>query len=238
MVDLYPRQVTTNTIAESLSGLRDLDVLLETWGFAPLTDAQLDCLPALKALFYAAGSVKYFAPPLLKRGITIVTGAAANAVPVAEPRLGQILLSNRGYFRNCARYREAGDTYLEAFRGEGELWRKCIAPRCWPNREKSGGPAASLSAQRARLRSFSESRRNASKLGVEKVDLEAAFARGNIVLNRLADLPETSGLLHKRLFTSMPPSATFINTGRGRTVKHPDLIDVLRARPDLPLCSM
>lgn len=41
------------------------------------------------------------------------------------------------------------------------------------------------------------------------------------------------GLLNGKLFASMKPYATFLNTGRGATVREDELIAVLTARPDL-----
>jgi phosphoglycerate dehydrogenase-like enzyme len=73
----------------------------------------------------------------------------------------------------------------------------------------------------------------AESLGVEKVTLPMAFALGNVVSNHLADIPETTGMLNGPLFSSMPADATFINTGRGRTVNSEDLISILKARRDL-----
>ena len=47
------------------------------------------------------------------------------------------------------------------------------------------------------------------------------------------NLPATVGLLKGARFASMPRDATFINTGTGATVAEPELIAVLRERPDL-----
>jgi phosphoglycerate dehydrogenase-like enzyme len=49
----------------------------------------------------------------------------------------------------------------------------------------------------------------------------------------MADKEETRGILNKALFETMPPYATFINTGRGAQVAEQDLCDVLSARSDL-----
>ena len=73
----------------------------------------------------------------------------------------------------------------------------------------------------------------AAELGVHPVSLEAAFAEGYVVSNHLANLPATHGMLTGKLFASMRPDATFINTGRGATVDEPGLIEVLQARPDI-----
>ena len=73
----------------------------------------------------------------------------------------------------------------------------------------------------------------ARELAVEKVGLEAAFQRGQVVSNHLADVPQTNGLIGSALLACLPRGALFLNTGRGDTVDEAGLWKVLRARPDL-----
>ena len=61
---------------------------------------QIALLPSLEALFYGAGSVQGFARPFLESGIKVVSAWGANAVPVAEYTVAQILLGNTGFFRS------------------------------------------------------------------------------------------------------------------------------------------
>lgn len=229
---LYPTQITSHNIEALLHELEALEVVFGTWGFFSLSPVYLSQLPNLKAVFYAAGSVKYFAGPLIERGITVVSAWAANAVPVAEFTLGQILLANKGYFHNVAQYRNATD-FPTAHRGSGnygatvsilgagQIGRKLIEL---------------LRPFHLRVLVFDPflTHKAADLLGVEKVEtLEAAFARGNIVTNHIADVPATEGLLREGHFARMQPHATFINTGRGRTVDHDELLKTFQARPDL-----
>ena len=74
---MYPTIVTSENIDACLADLGDLEVIFATWGLMRLTDEQLDRLPSLRALFYTAGTVRYFARPLLERGIVVTSGAAA-----------------------------------------------------------------------------------------------------------------------------------------------------------------
>jgi phosphoglycerate dehydrogenase-like enzyme len=231
MTDLYPTIVTSENIEACLPELHDLRVIFATWGMMHLTDEVLARLPSLEALFYAAGSVKYFARPLLKRGIVVTSSAAANAVPVAEFTVGQILLANKGYFRNVREYRETAD-YAGAFVGRGNFH----ATVSLLGAGQIGRKVIEL------LRTYSlkvlvfdpfMSDRDAESLGVEKVNIQAAFARGDVVSNHLADIPATIGMLDGELLSSMRADATFINTGRGRTVKMDELFSVFQARPDL-----
>jgi phosphoglycerate dehydrogenase-like enzyme len=54
-----------------------------------------------------------------------------------------------------------------------------------------------------------------------------------VVSNHLPNLPNLQQVLDGKLFASMRPDATFINTGRGAQVHEADLISVLKLRPDI-----
>jgi phosphoglycerate dehydrogenase-like enzyme len=73
----------------------------------------------------------------------------------------------------------------------------------------------------------------AEGLGVKAVTLGTAFREGLVVSNHLIDNPATVGLIDAELLGSMRRGATFINTGRGRTVRTQDLVQVLSYRHDL-----
>ena len=73
----------------------------------------------------------------------------------------------------------------------------------------------------------------AKELGVKKVKLETLFKKCQVVSNHLADNEQTRGMLDGRLFESMLPYSTFINTGRGAQVVEADLIKALKERPDI-----
>jgi phosphoglycerate dehydrogenase-like enzyme len=215
-----------------ISGPADAEIAFSTWGMPALSPAELARMPKLKALFYAAGSVRGFAPPLLDRGISVVSAWAANAEPVAEFCLAQILLAGKNFLPAAAALKRRG----------APAWAE---PACRGNYRTSVALlGAGMVGRRliALLKPFAFrvlvfdpflDEAGASALGVEKVSLEAAFARGQVVSNHLADVPETRGLLTAELFESMPQGAAFLNTGRGGTVDEAGLWRILRARPDL-----
>ena len=116
----YPAVVTMHNFEEHAPELHDLEVIFSTWGMPALSVEQLDRLPHLRAVFYAAGSVQAFARPFLERDILVCSAWAANAVPVAEFTLAQILLANKGYFRNVRDCRSPQD-YKSAFHGRGNF---------------------------------------------------------------------------------------------------------------------
>ncbi len=172
-----------------------------------------------------------FARPFLERGIGVVSGWAANGVPVAEWTLAQILLANKGYFGNEREFR-AARSKKEAFRGRGNFGATVSL--------LGAGAIGRLVVEL--LRPFQLqicvfdpflSDENAIALGVEKVTLDEAFARGAVVSNHLANLPATVGMLKGAHFAAMRPHATFINTGRGATVREAEMIEVLKKRRDL-----
>jgi Phosphoglycerate dehydrogenase and related dehydrogenases len=232
---LYPGVVSP----EVLRGGGDLDPVLEqtqvvfsTWGMPTLTTEQIARFPRLEAVFYAAGSVQGFAAPFLERGVAVYSAWQANAVPVAEFTLAQILLACKGYFanvRDCATpegrrgkpFRGPG-VYGEtvALLGAGAIGRRVIG-LLRPFRLRVVVFDPFLTDERAR------------ELGVTRVSLDEAFAQGLVVSNHLANKPETRRLLGAEQFARLRPGATFINTGRGATVDEAALVDVLRRRPDL-----
>ena len=191
-------------------------------------------LPNLKAVFYAAGSVQSFARPFLNCGVRVFSAWAANAVPVAEYTVANIVLANKGFFKSSRifktkKYREA---YNEAgcfignygakvgIIGAGMIGKMVI--------EK-------LKSYNLKVMVFDPflSDEKAAELGVRKVSLTELFSECNVVSNHLANNAQTVGMLNKKLFERMPENATFLNTGRGAQVVEEDLIEVLRKREDI-----
>ena len=79
---------------------RDTEIIFSTWGMPSLSEEEIQsCLPSLKAVFYGAGTVQKFARPFLRCGVRIFSAWAANAVPVAEYTVAQIVLANKGFFQ-------------------------------------------------------------------------------------------------------------------------------------------
>src|SRR4051812_9064055 len=104
--DLFPEYVTAADFPRQAERLREVEVVFSTWGMSEELARMLAELPGLKAFFYAAGTVRAFAKPLLDRDILVVSAWAANAVPVSQFALAQILLSLKGYFRNVREARK------------------------------------------------------------------------------------------------------------------------------------
>jgi len=231
LTDCLPAVITLENFFDFIPELNEVEVIFSTWGMPCLSPAHLEQLPNLRALFFAGGSVSGFARPLLERGVAVVSAWGANAIPVAEFTLGQILLSNKGYFRTITGYNHPG-AYTSHFSGKGNYGETVALLGMGQVGRKVVEMLRGFSLEVIAYDPFL-SGEEAVKLGVEKVSLQEAFARGLTVSNHLADVPATVGMLDYSLFSSMREGATFINTGRGVTVVEDDLIRALSERSDL-----
>ena len=87
---------TTEALAEREDELRDVEIIFSTWGMFSLSSEEIArYFPKIRAVFYGAGSVQYFARSFIEAGIEVFSAWAANAVPVAEFTVAQIILANR-----------------------------------------------------------------------------------------------------------------------------------------------
>ena len=231
LVALHPEVIHSGNLADQLPDLKEIEVIFSTWGMPVLTAYQIGLMPRLKALFYAAGTVRHFARPLLERGITVMSAWCANAIPVAEFTVAQILLANKGYFRNTSEFR-GPEANASSFRGAGNFGETVALLGAGAIGRKG---IEFLRPFHLRVLVFDPfmTAEQAAELGVERVALEDAFSQGYVVSNHLANLPETVELLDAPLFARMRKNATFINTGRGATVSEVGLLSVFSDRSDL-----
>lgn len=212
--------------------LKEVEVIFSTWGMLPLTAGEIEeYLPELKAVFYGAGSVQYFARPFIESGVEVFSAWAANAVPVVEYTVAQIILANKGYFQRFHHIpgkawdnRSFGGYYTGNFGNKvGLIGIGMIGSLV----------AKTLKAYRLEILAFDPflPDERAAGLGVTKVSLETLFSECTVISNHLANNPQTVGMLNKKLFDLMKPNAVFINTGRGAQVVEDDLISALEAEP-------
>ena len=233
LCDFHPERITSANLETQLPALQDIEAIFSCWGMVPLSAEHLKRLPNLKAIFYAGGSVHGFASSFLERGITICSAASANAIPVAEFCLAQILLSCKGAYRNSQLCRRGpwnqevmpvgkgvyGETV--ALLGIGEVSRHLLK-LLKPFELRILAVSDYLTPDQARA------------MGIDElVDIETAFRKAYVVSNHLPDTVSTRGLLGRTHFASLREGATFINTGRGAQVDEEGLVAVLKERLDL-----
>lgn len=224
--------ITDISQLDSRADIGEVEVIFSTWGMLPLTAEQIaGYFPKLRAVFYGAGSVQYFARPFLESGIEVFSAWAANAVPVAEFTVAQIILADKGYFQRFHRVpgkewsnRSLGGRYTGTYGNKvGLIGIGMIGSLV----------AGMLKAYNVKVLAFDPflSDERAAELNVEKVSLETLFSECTVISNHLANNPQTVGMLNASLFGLMKPNATFINTGRGAQVVEDDLIAALEAEP-------
>ena len=213
----------------------DTEYIFSTWGMPSFTEDEIKtCLPSLKCVFYAAGSVQAFARPFLNCGVRVFSAWAANAVPVAEYTVAQIILAGKDFFCQSRLLSNEDRVAADARRGShiGNYHKKIGLIGC--------GMIGSLVAERLKAYDFEVLAfdpfmlpEKAERLGVTPCSLDELFATCAVVSNHLANNPQTKKMLTYKHFSSMLPYATFINTGRGAQVVEEDLIRSLAERPDL-----
>ena len=230
-VELHPA-VVDGLRPEFAGAMAEADVAFSTWGMLAPTEAEIEkALPRLRAVFYGAGSVQGFARPFLARGVRVYSAWHANAVPVAQVAVSQILLSAKGYFRVQPLMREsaaAARERLAHYPGNYGLRAGLLGLGAVGSKV-----AESLVSHGIEVVAFDPyvSKERAESLGVRLAGLDEIFASCMIVSNHLANNAETAGILRREHFLSMPPHSTFINTGRGPQLREGDLYDALIADP-------
>lgn len=233
LAEFHAPPQTSESISANLDLLAGTEVIFSGWGAPKLDEEFLNAAPNLRAVFYGAGSVRYFVTDeFWKRGIAITSAYAANAVPVAEYTLGAILLSLKNFWSFAALTK----------RGEG--WSDHTRPVPGVFHSTVGLISLGMIARKLleMLRPFDLNRLvycpfltadEAKQLGVKRCSLEEVFAEADVVSLHTPQLPETLGMITGRHFSLMKKGATFINTARGAVVREAEMIKALRKRSDL-----
>lgn len=208
--------------------LRDVEIIFSTWGMPAPTEEEIrECLPKLKYVFYAAGSVQAFARPFLKCGVRVFSAWQANAVPVVQYAFAQIVLALKGYFPAQAKTRT---NRAEAAHYPGVFDVKVGLLGCGAIGSRLAQMLGQLDVEVWVFDPFLSDER-AAQLGVKKCEMAEIFAQCDVVSNHLANLPATVGIIRREYLLSMKPYSTFINTGRGPQLDERDLYDMLTLDP-------
>ncbi|WP_443033966.1 hydroxyacid dehydrogenase [Streptomyces sp. CA2R106] len=201
--------------------LRDAEVMFASWGAPVLDEELLAAAPALKAVVYAAGSVKGLVTEACwRRGLTVSSGAWANALPVAEYTVAAILLANKQIPQIREEFRRV--------RGTRHAWRHSY-PDIGNYRRTVGIVGASLIGRRVieLLRPHDLAvvvhdpyldPQAAGELGVRTAALDELCAVSDVVSLHAPQLPATEGMIGARQLALMRDGATLVNTARGALV--------------------
>jgi len=206
--------------------LARLDIVVTSWGCAPIDEATVERMPRLQLIAHLAGSVKGFLDDAVwRRGIMVTNAVAANAVPVAEYTLAAILFANKRVFQLQRIYQAERENRAPWFREAPDVgnYRKTIGIigashvgrlvirylKSFDFRILLYDPYVSIMAAR--------------ELGVAKVSLTDLLADADVVSLHVPLLPETRHMLGARELSLMKNGATLINTSRGALVEQPAL---------------
>jgi len=232
LVQVMGPPVTPEEFKKDLDRYRDVEIIFSGWG-GPLFDAELLAgLPNLKAVFYGAGSIKTLVTDAFwERNIPITSSYAANAIPVAEFTLAQILFSLKAGWHCIMQSREN---------------KKYGRPKSVIGAYGSTVGLVSLGMIGRRVAQLLQpfdlnviafdpmiSPERAGELRLGLCSLSDVFKRSDVVSLHTPWLKETENLIDGKLISSMKPGATLINTSRGAIVNEPEMIAVLKERPDI-----
>ena len=232
-VDIYAPVQTPESIMKNPALLNDAEVIFSGWGMPKMDGEFLDSAPNLRVVFYGSGTVKYFiTDEVWDRNIKITSAFAANAIPVAEFALGQIILSLKSVWHHSRDIRQQR-TFERS---------RCLGPGMYGS--TVGLISLGMIAQHlcSLLKPFNVKvlaydpyidRQTAGRLNVEMCSLDDVFRLSDVVSLHAPLSDQTIGMIQGRHLSMMKPYATFINTARGAIVREDELTEVLAKRPDL-----
>jgi len=227
---LHPTAIDSLDAAQADEVLAVADVLVGHWGCVQVDGALLDRAPNLRMVAYAAGTVKgSIAPEAFERGLLVTSGAAANAVPVAEYTVAAILFANKDVFGARERARPGGDDHP---------WPKRHRPV--GNWGKKVGLVGASHVGRGVIELLRPYRLEvlltdpyvtddqAAHLGVRLVALDELLAASDVVSLHAPALPATDRMIAAAELARMADGSTLVNTARGSLVDHDALAAELR----------
>ena len=232
ILDVLPAQMRGEHAPARRGELADVQIILSSWGGPSLDTAFLAALPKLEAVFYAAGSVRGLVTDAFwQRDIPLCSAWGANAVPVAEFTLAQIIL--------CLKHTYPRSRATHAAR---EHVSAAVPPGNYGSQVGLIGLGMIGRAVAELLRVLQVEvwaydpvvdPAKAAALGVTLVELDQLFRECDVVSLHAPALDSTRGMITGVHLGSMKTGASFINTARGAIVREQEMVAVLQARPDL-----
>ena len=212
-------KINRKNLKENAEFLKDCEIAFSTWGMPKFTKEEIkEYMPKLKAVFYSAGTVQYFARPFLESGVKVYSAFAANAVPVAEYTFAQITLAAKGYFQSAKYYRSLPlRSLVFANSSSGNFGCKVGLVGLGAIGQMVAKRLMDLDVEVYAYDPFVPEEK-AAELGVKLISLEELFSECDVISNHLANKPELENVFNYKLFKRMKKHSTFINTGRGAQV--------------------
>jgi len=227
MVDLWDCCAVVGDLEALRPVLARAEIIITGWGMMKLDEEFLRAAPRLRAVFYGAGSVRYFVTDALwDRGILLTSAWASNAIPVVEYTLAAIVLGAKKFVQAAALTRERR-TFR---RPKGIKGLHGAAIGVIGAGMVGRGVLERLKGYDVRAYCYDPflPEDSARELGAELIGLDEMFRICDVVTLHAPNIPSTEHMIRGRHFASMKDGATFINTARGRIVHEAEMIEELK----------
>lgn len=235
--DMLEPLITRDNWRDHRQLLKRVEVIVSSWGGAILDEELLEAMPHLEVYFYGAGTIKgLMTDAAWDRGVRITSAVAANAVPVAEFCLAQILFSLKH-----------GWKYMQLAKSDNPQFWQCN--KLVPGNYRSKVGIISLGSisrnlchllQSFNLEVFVHTRHtnalDPEQLNFTYAPMEEIFASCDVVSIHLPENQKNKGIINLDLLKLMKAGSTLINTARGSVINQTDLIKFLTERPDVAAC--
>lgn len=233
--DVIGENITKTNYKNNLEYFKDVEVIFSGMGSIEYSEEIMAISPNLEAIFYAAGSMKsLLTDKVWDQGVTISTANSANAIPVAEFTLSQIIFSLKDGWKFVR------ETRANRGKPDGVIVHET------PGAYNQTVGIISLSQIGRKtielLKPFDLDiiaydpfieEAEAEKLGVKLVGLDELFEQADVVSLHAPWLPETENMITGDHFRKMKHGTSFINTARGAIVNEPEMLEALQERTDL-----
>lgn len=217
---------------ELKKALKDIDVVIASWGTVSYTKEVLDAAPNLKMIAYTAGSI---VPVLSKednelerRGIKLLSGNRFFAESVAAGTICYMLVAQRRLIDKINQVKELG--WCTSFGYNAGLRKKKIGLIGF-------GMIAKEVVRKLQVFDVDEilvnceyqiSEADLRKYNVRQCGMEELFKSSDIISIHAGMSDENYHIVNKDLLESMKEDALIVNTARGPIINEEDLIEVLK----------
>ncbi|MBG9984880.1 hydroxyacid dehydrogenase [Aerococcaceae bacterium DSM 111022] len=233
--DVIGENITEENYKNNFDLFSEVEVIFSGMGSIEYSKELMEASPNLEAIFYAAGSMRsILSQEVWDRGIVISTANAANAVPVAEFTLSQILFTLKDGWKFVRQTRQnlgkPEDINVHETLGNYKQTVGIISA------SQIGRKTIEL------LKPFDldiilydpyVSVDEAEDLGVKLVSLDEIFEQSDVVSLHAPWLEETENMITGDHFRKTKNGASFINTARGAIIKEAEMLEVLKERTDI-----
>lgn len=226
------RQYTSEELARALDGV---EIAVTGWGTPAITGPVLHNCDVLRLIAHTGGSVADLVDfTTYEKGIRVISGNKLYAESVAEGTIAYMTAMMRRIPDYVYTVRKGGWNLSEEEWSEG-LFERTVGIL------GVGAIAKNLMQMLRPFRcsflvwddNYTVDPAYLASVNARQTTLEEVLTSCSIVSLHAALTPSSRGLIGKREFEMMPKGALFINTSRGAIVRQDEMIEALRARPDL-----